>query len=106
MATISNFVTHIVSSNVNLMHNNRFKQAKDMTFYDPSSNKPSTVPWEQMFSGNTCKRLDVIETNKTLLLVGSIALLDQTLESKNPRSKVPERDVLRRKVFHLRGNYL
>ena len=45
MATISNFVTHIVSSNVNLMHNNRFEQAKAMTFYDPSSNKPSTVQW-------------------------------------------------------------
>ena len=45
MATISNFVTHIVSSNVNLMNNNRLKRAKDMTFYDPSSNKPSTVLW-------------------------------------------------------------
>ena len=43
MATISTFVTHIVSSNVNLMNNNQLKRAKEMAFYDPFSNKTSTV---------------------------------------------------------------
>ena len=56
-------------------------------------------PWKQMPSGNTCQGLDVMETNKTFLHVGSIVLLDQTLESKNPKSKVPERDVWREKSF-------
>ena len=60
MATISNFVTHIVSSNVNLMPNNRFEQAKAMTFYDPSSNKPSTVQGEIFSSVSLSVKINIV----------------------------------------------